>query len=77
MRRGNKIGKEATFIDTNSFLKELNEYSKIIQGENLNVYVSTDDPKLIDEIEKKYDFFSLFLIFYVNLNYEKQSIDKS
>ena len=54
IRRGNKIGKEAAFFPTDSFISEINEYSRIINGKNLSVYISTDDTNLIEQIDKKY-----------------------
>ncbi len=54
VRRGNKIGEEAAFFPTECFISEINEYSRIINGQNLSVYISTDDTNLIEEIDKKY-----------------------
>ncbi len=54
MNRFNRAVKEAAFFPTDSFISEINEYSRIINGQNLSVYISTDDTNLIKEIDKKY-----------------------
>jgi len=56
MNRFNRTVKEAAFFPTDSFISEINEYSRIINGQNLSVYISTDDTNLnlIEEIDKKY-----------------------
>jgi len=61
MNRFNRTVKEAAFFPTDSFISEINEYSRIINGQNLSVYISTDDTNLIEEIDKKY---LQILIFY-------------
>ena len=55
VRRSDKINTESVFIPNEKFVSEIQKYSEIITTENsfLNVYVSTDDPSLIEEIEKK------------------------
>ena len=55
VRRGNKIGLESSFIPTQRYLDELLEYSDIFYPKNvsLNVYLSTDDHSIINEIELK------------------------
>ena len=55
VRRGNKIGKESSFIPTQRFIDELLEYSNILNPRNgsIDVYLSTDDHAIIKEIELK------------------------
>jgi deoxyinosine 3'endonuclease (endonuclease V) len=55
VRRGDKIGTEASYIPTDLYLNELQEYLFMTNQVNssFDVYLSTDDHDILKNIEKK------------------------
>lgn len=61
MRRTDKIGTEAAFHSIDEYMKYVKKFFDIYDLENnqkaiRNVYLATDEPKVLEEASRKYKF---------------------